>query len=118
MNRLSHRPYVSKRYFCWLALLVGFVGGHWLYVCRKKRFWIYLLMFPLSWLGGWFDVIRYGLMKDEQFNVLFNPNCTVNIQQTSGDVVLAVVLSLTVSVTLLVAILAMVFQWYFSGVLA
>jgi hypothetical protein len=114
MNPSTQKIFISKLYFCWLSLLTGAIGGHWIYV-NKKRFGYYLLSFPLSAFAGWIDTMRFGLMPDEQFNSIFNPEHPNNIKQTSGTVVLAVALSLAFSATALVACLAMIFQWYFSG---
>ena len=57
-------------------------------------------------------------MKDEQFNALLNPEYPVDTRQTTGAVVVSVALSLAFGMTALMATLAMVFQWYFSGVVS
>ena len=77
-----------------------------------------MLTFPLSAFAGWIDTMRYGLMKDEQFNALLNPEYPVDTRQTTGAVVVSVALSLAFGMTALMATLAMVFQWYFSGVVS
>lgn len=114
MNTSPQEPFKSKLFFCWLALLTGSIGGHWIYA-GKKHFWIYMLTFPLSAFAGWFDTMRYGLMKDEQFNALLNPEYPADTRQTTGAVVVSVALSLAFGMTALMATLAMAFQWYFSG---
>ena len=117
MNVTPEEPFKSKLFFCWLALLTGAIGGHWIYA-GKKKFWIYMLAFPLSAFAGWADAMRYGLMKDEEFNARLNPEYASDMKQTTGAVVVSVVLSLALGVTALMALLAMVFQWYFSGVVS
>jgi hypothetical protein len=42
MNASPQEPFKSKLMFCWLALLTGVIGGHWIYA-GKKRFWFYML---------------------------------------------------------------------------
>ena len=53
-----------------------------------------------------------------QFNALLNPEYPVDTRQTTGAVVVSVALSLAFGMTALMATLAMVFQWYFSGVVS
>jgi hypothetical protein len=117
MNASPKEPCKSKLLFCWLSLIAGSIGAHWIY-SGKKRFWFYMLTFPLSAFGGWFDTMRYGLMKDETFNAEINPEYPPDTKQTNGLVVVSVILALGMSVTALMALLAMLFQWYFSGVIA
>ncbi|HEX4856743.1 MAG TPA: hypothetical protein VFV28_08005 [Limnobacter sp.] len=117
MKPTPQEPFKTKLLFCWLALLTGAVGGHWIYA-GKKRFWIYMLTFPLSAFGGWADAMRYGLMKDELFNSEINPEYPADTRQTTGAVVTAVALSLAFAMTGLMATLAMLFQWYFSGMVS
>ena len=117
MNTSPREPFKSKLLFCWLALLTVIIGGHWIYA-GKKRFWLYMLTIPLSAFTGWIDTMRYGLMKDEQFNALMNPDYPADIKQTTGFVVVSVALSLAFGMTALMATLAIVFQWYFSGVVS
>ena len=117
MNASPQEPLKSKLLFCWLALFTGAIGGHWIYA-GKKRFWIYMVTFPLSAFAGWVDTMRYGLMKDEQFNQLMNPEYPSDTKQTTGPVVIAVGLGLAFGMTGLMATLAMVFQWYFSGIVS
>jgi len=62
--------------------------------------------------------MRFGLMKDEQFNAMLNPDYPADTKQTTGAVVVAVALSLAFGMTALMATLAMVFQWYFSGMVS
>lgn len=114
MNSSTQEPLKSKLLFCWLALLTGVIGGHWIYA-GKKRFWIYILALPLSAFAGWADTMRYGLMKDEQFNALVNPEYPADTKQTTGAVVVAVALALASTTTALMALLAMLFQWFFAG---
>ena len=117
---MSDRPQQSlktKLVFCWLALITGIIGGHW-YYAGKKRYWWYITFLPVSAFVGWLDAIRYGLMKDEQFNSLINPDYPANTPQTSGAVVVAVALSLGVATAALMACLAMLFQWFYSGTIA
>jgi len=77
-----------------------------------------MLTFPLSAFAGWVDAMRYGLMKDEHFNALLNPEYPADTRQTTGAVVVSVALSLAFGMTALMATLAMAFQWYFSGVIS
>lgn len=114
MSQIPREPLKSKLMFCWLALLTGAIGGHWIYVGRK-RFWFYMATFPFSAMAGWVDAMRYGLMKDEQFNAAINPEYPADTRQTTGAVVTAVALSLGAATTFLMAALAMLFQWYFAG---
>ncbi len=62
--------------------------------------------------------MRYGLMKDEEFNAKLNPEYESDIKQTTGAVVVSIALSLAFGMTALMATLAMVFQWYFSGIVS
>lgn len=62
--------------------------------------------------------MRFGLMKDDQFNAMLNPDYPADTKQTTGAVVVAVALSLAFGMTALMATLAMVFQWYFSGMVS
>ncbi|WP_370261289.1 hypothetical protein [Limnobacter sp.] len=110
-------PLKSKLLFCWLALLTGPVGGHWIYAGRK-RFWFYMMFFPLSAFAGWFDAIRYGLMPDATFNTTINPGYPSDTKQTNGLVVTAIGLSLAFATTAFMSLLAMLFQWYFSGMVS
>lgn len=116
MNTTVREPFKSKLFFCWLALLTGVIGGHWIYA-GKKRFWVYLAIVPVSAFAGWVDTMRYGLMKDEQFNALLNPDYPADTKQTTGPVVVSVALALAFATTGLMAALAMAFQWYFSGMI-
>lgn len=117
MTTSPQEPFKSKLLFCWLALLTGVIGGHWIYA-GKKRFWLHVCTIPLSAFVGWADAMRYGLMKDEQFNALLNPEYAVDTRQTTGGVVVAVALSLAFATTAFMALLAMAFQWYFSGMVS
>lgn len=110
-------PMKSKLVFCWLALLTGVIGGHWIYA-GQKRFLAYLVFPPLGAFMGWADAIRYGLMNDTQFNQRLNPDYPADTPQTNGLVVTAVALSLGVSVTALMSLLALLFQWMLSGTVA
>lgn len=116
MNSTPQELFKSKLFFCWLALLTGSIGGHWIYA-GKKNYWLYMLFFPFSAIAGWADTIRYGLMKDHKFNALFNPEHPSDLKQTTGGVVIAVILALALGAIGLMTLLAFVFQWYFSGML-
>ncbi|HEX4842950.1 MAG TPA: hypothetical protein VFV57_04710 [Limnobacter sp.] len=117
MSSQPREPFKSKLLFCWLALLTGPVGGHWIYAGRK-RFWFYMGTFPLSAFAAWFDAIRYGLMPDAAFNQALNPEYPADSRQTNGLVVTAIGLSLAFATTAFMALLAMLFQWYFSGMVS
>lgn len=116
MNDVNYEPLKSKLLFCWLALIGGFFGAHWIYT-GHKRFWFYMLTIPLSAFAGWFDLMRYGLMADDEFNRRINPGYPVETKQTTGLVVTAIGLGLAFATTALMVLLSMVFQWYFSGML-
>ncbi|HEY1057593.1 MAG TPA: hypothetical protein VGE55_02560 [Limnobacter sp.] len=117
MTTNPQEPLKSKLLFCWLSLIGGSFGAHWIYAGRK-RFWFYMLFFPLSAFAGWLDTMRYGLMPDERFNADLNPEYPPDTRQTSGMVVVSVALALGLSVTALMSLLAMLFQWFFSGTVA
>lgn len=106
--------FYNKVIFCWLALVTGVIGGHWIYA-GNKRFIPYLLLIPLSAFMGWIDCMRFGLMKDELFNARFNPTFPPNTPQTTGLVVTSVALSLGAFTTAFMTLLALLFQWYFAG---
>jgi hypothetical protein len=111
---LKTTPLYSKVLFCWLALLTGVIGGHWIYA-GNKRFIAHLLLIPLSAFMGWIDCMRFGLMKDEVFNARFNPSYPADTPQTNGLVVTSVALSLGAFTTAFMTLLALLFQWYFAG---
>ncbi len=104
----------NKVLFCWLALLTGAIGGHWIYA-GNKRFLAHLLLLPIAPFMGWIDCMRFGLMKDEEFNRRFNPTHPANTPQTNGLVVTSVALSLGAFTTAFMTLLAVLFQWYFAG---
>lgn len=106
--------FYNKVVFCWLALLTGVIGGHWIYA-GQKRFIAHLLLMPLSAFMGWVDCMRFGLMKDEIFNARFNPSYPAETPQTNGLVVTSVALSLGAFTTAFMTLLALLFQWYFAG---
>ncbi len=101
----------------WLAFLLGSLGVHWFYLGRKRA-WLYIALFPLSFFGGCFDAIKIGLMPAEAFNRAYNPGYPDNTPQGSGLTVFAIALALAVGMGSLMAALAIVFQWYFVGVAA
>lgn len=113
-SSLKTPPLYSKVLFCWLALLTGVIGGHWIYA-GNKRFIAHLLLIPLSAFMGWIDCMRFGLMKDEVFNARFNPSYPADTPQTNGLVVTSVALSLGAFTTAFMTLLALLFQWYFAG---
>lgn len=105
----------SKLVFCWLALLTGFAGGHWIYMRNNKRWIWYVVCFPLSAFAGWVDAMRFGLMPDPQFNARFNSNIAVPKSQTTPLVIIAVILSLSVGTIALMSSLAVLVQLYLAG---
>ena len=117
-NTQANKPVVSKLVFCWLALLTGVVGGQWFFYGHTKRALLYLLFIPFSAFVGWCEVMRFGLMPDEQFNKRFNPDIDPQTPQTNGLVVTAIILSLGVGVVALMSMLAVLFQLVFSGTVA
>ncbi|MDX1668044.1 MAG: hypothetical protein R3194_01390 [Limnobacter sp.] len=94
------------------------MGGQWFFYGHTKRALLYLLFIPFSAFIGWCEVMRFGLMPDEEFNTRFNPDIDPQTPQTNGLVVTAVILSLGVGVVALMSILAILFQLMFSGTVA
>lgn len=116
-NNEPNKPLIKKFFFCWLALLVGFIGAHWIYQGNFKRALPHLIPIFGSLLG-FFDCIRYGLMPDESFNTLFNVNYSKQTKQTNGLVVCAVGLALAAGVVVLMSTIAIVFQLMLTGTVA
>lgn len=114
MTQTSKTTRKSKLVFCWLALLTGSIGGHWIYMRDKRWIW-YVVLFPLSAFAGWIDAMRFGLMSDAQFNERFNPSQSDQQSQTTPLVVIAVILSLSVGTIALMSSLAVLVQLYLSG---
>ncbi|MFO1461750.1 MAG: TM2 domain-containing protein [Verrucomicrobiota bacterium] len=54
-----------------LALFFGGFGVHWFYLGRRRRGWVYLLLFPFgSFLAGIWDAVRFIWMDREHFEAL------------------------------------------------
>jgi TM2 domain-containing membrane protein YozV len=119
MTNTAPKAIKTKLIFCWTALLFGFFGGHWLYMKNNKKFFWYVLFTPLCAFAGWLDCLRYGLMPDEKFNAIFNPQAPTDTKQTTGLVVAAIALSLGVSMIALMSLLAILFQMpYTNGLIS
>lgn len=117
-NPNAHPARVIKKLpLCWLALVFGVIGAHWMYA-RQRRFVWFILTIPLSAFWGWAECMRYGLMNDTEFNRRFNPHLPEDTPQTNGLVVTAVALALGVFTTALMSALAMLFQMIIAGEVA
>jgi TM2 domain-containing membrane protein YozV len=70
---LTGRPY-SRTAAALLALCLGGVGAHKLYLGKPGQFILYLLFFwtLIPFIIGFVECIKYAFMSDEEFDRLYN----------------------------------------------